>query len=324
MAHDHYTWGTVPPHHKTKKQWLKLHRRLKKGAQQVGTILLIFDKPRERPKHVEAVPPEECQGIRSRLGRHGPEPADHYDLYHLNRAGQLAVCKLYNRDDTEAITAFKEKEAECLLGYMVWDNSHEDDFITEVTTEGERQRRTWKSEVSVPDLTDHLAGDRYFGVKKGRLTMQVTPDLDRHSGTVSGEEHILKVLKVREVLSRRFPEYRFAPEINNKNGSVKFFGWLPKFIAMPWAEQRAEQVRQVLQAELPEYDFSKLEIFPSNSPQIFAPPAGGQDDGHRPRGGQEGQEIPHDPEGRQEAAAVLRDPLLRRLPELGVLLGRAI
>ena len=64
--------------------------------------------------------------------------------------------------------------------------------------------------------------------------------------------------------------YRFAPEINPKNGSVKFFGWLPDYTPTPHAERIGEQVRSTLQSQLPEYDFSRLEIFPC-SPQIFAP-----------------------------------------------------
>src|SRR5262249_20647334 len=60
MHCNHYTWKTVPSHHKTRKQWLKLHRRLKRGAKPCGTITYIFDKPRKRPKYVEAVPPDGC------------------------------------------------------------------------------------------------------------------------------------------------------------------------------------------------------------------------------------------------------------------------
>jgi hypothetical protein len=30
-----------------------------------------------------------------------------------------------------------------------------------------------KSEISTPTLTTHLAGGRYFGVKKGRMTMHL-------------------------------------------------------------------------------------------------------------------------------------------------------
>jgi hypothetical protein len=87
---------------------------------------------------------------------------------------------------------------------MVWDHCHEDDYITEAIRDGRRVRATWKSEISAPDLTEHLAGQRYFGVKKGKMTMQVTVDCDRHGGAVPGEEYVAKVLRVGEVLKSRF------------------------------------------------------------------------------------------------------------------------
>src|SRR5262249_35647280 len=124
---------------------------------------------------------------------------------------------------------------------------------------------------STPDLTAHLAGDRHFGVKKGRMTMQVAVDCDRHRGEVPGDLHTAKTLKVGEVLARRVPDLRFAPEGNPRNGSVKFFGWLPDYLPVAHAEGEAEEVRTALRQELPEYDFSGIEIYPSSSPQIFAP-----------------------------------------------------
>jgi hypothetical protein len=126
---NYYNWSQVPHNHKTGKQWLKLHRRVNKDAHPVGTITLIFDKPRAKPKYVEAVSPEECQQIRKRLEEHALEPSDNYDLYRLDRAGQLAVCNLYDHSNTEEITSFREAEAQELLEYMVWDKCHEDDFI---------------------------------------------------------------------------------------------------------------------------------------------------------------------------------------------------
>src|SRR5207248_8636306 len=120
-------------------------------------------------------------------------------LYRLDQTGQLVTCNLSNLDDTEPITSFTEKEATTLLEYMVWDHSHEDHYITEATVEGVRQRKTWKSEISTPTLTTHLAGERYFGVKKGRMTMQVTVDCDRHGGGVPGAYHTARPLKVGQV-----------------------------------------------------------------------------------------------------------------------------
>jgi hypothetical protein len=154
---------------------------------------------------------------------------------------------------------------------MVWDHSHEDHYITEVQVGGKRQRATWKSEISTPDLATHLAGERYFGVKKGRMTLQIAPELDRHSGEVPGEYHVVKAIKVGQVLTKRFSHLRFTPEINARNGSVRFFGWLPDYLPIAHAEGVAEEVRSVLQQELLEYDFSRMEIYPSSSPQIFAP-----------------------------------------------------
>jgi hypothetical protein len=103
------------------------------------------------------------------------------------------------------------------------------------------------------------------------MTMQVTVDCDRHGGEVPGDLHTAKTLKIGQVLSKRFPHLRFAPEINPRNGSVKFFGWLPDFLPIAQAEGMAEEVRSALQQELPEYDFSGIEIYRSSSPQIFAP-----------------------------------------------------
>jgi hypothetical protein len=269
--HHYYHWNQVPQNFRTKKQFLKRHRRLRRNASPLGKITLIFDKPRSKPKDDEAMPPEECQRLRKKLGVFGPDPSDHADLYRLERAGQLVTINLYDVQDTEEITAFTEPEATKLLEYMVWDGSHEDQYITEATVDGERRRTTWNSELSTPKLPSHLAGDRYFGVKKGRATMQVTVDCDRHSGKIPGEYHIVKTLLVGNILTERFPQYRWSPEINTKNGSTKFFGWLSESMPMHFAEQVGEQVRKVLQEELPQYEFDRLEIYPSNSPQVFAP-----------------------------------------------------
>src|SRR5262249_7250959 len=99
----------------------------------------------------------------------------------------------------------------------------------------------------------------------------IAPELDRHGGEVPGEYHVVMSIKVGQVLTRRFPHLRFAPEINPRNGSVKFFGWLRDYLPIAQAEGIAEEGRSALQQELTEYDFSRMEIFPSSSPQIFAP-----------------------------------------------------
>ena len=138
---EYHNWSHVPSHHRTQKQWLKKHRRLKKGAVAVGTITLIFDKPHARPKGVGPVSPEECDRIRKKLMLFGLDPSDLGDLQRLDQAGQLAVINLYDAADTEEITAFTENEAKKLLEYMIWDGAHEDQFITEASVNGQRERQ---------------------------------------------------------------------------------------------------------------------------------------------------------------------------------------
>jgi hypothetical protein len=166
------------------------------GVQARGrySITHIFDKPRRRPKYIEPLPPEECERLRQKCQLFGPDTTDQWTLYCLDQAGQLVINNLYDLGDTEPITAFTEKETTRLLEYMVWDHSHKEDYITEAQVDGKRQRATWKSEISTPTLKTHLAGERYFGVKKGRMTMQIATDLDRHGGEVPGEHHVIKAL----------------------------------------------------------------------------------------------------------------------------------
>ena len=135
----YYNWTQVPNHCRTEKQILKRHRRLKKNAPPVGTITLIFDKPRCRPKYIEPVPPDECEQLRRKFQLFGPDPSDQWAIYRLDRAGQLVTCNLYDLADTEPITAFTEKEATRLLEYMVWDHCHEDHYITEAQVDGQAQ-----------------------------------------------------------------------------------------------------------------------------------------------------------------------------------------
>ena len=48
---------------------------------------------------------------RRQLQLSGPDGADQWALYCLDRAGQLATCNLYDLADTEPDTAFTEREA---------------------------------------------------------------------------------------------------------------------------------------------------------------------------------------------------------------------
>ncbi|MBY0460007.1 MAG: hypothetical protein K2V38_22050, partial [Gemmataceae bacterium] len=192
-------------------------------------------------------------------------------LDELRRAGQAVEINLFDVTDSAPVGCLSEVEAQELLEAMLFDGSHDVDYITEANVDGERQRRTWKRFRSGPNLSQHLRGQRLFGPKRGQASRLTAIDLDRHSGTVFGEDHVALVMGTEEVLTRVYKELRFAPEINTRNASTKFFGWAQTWLTIDAALRLAEEIRATLQRELPQCDWGKVEIYPANAPQVFAP-----------------------------------------------------
>jgi hypothetical protein len=192
-------------------------------------------------------------------------------LNELRHAGQAIEINLFDVADTTPIRSFTEVEAQEMLEAMLFDGAHGTDYITEATVNGERQRRTWKRSRSGPNLFQHLRGERMCGPKRGDACRLTTIDLDRHSGAVSGKEHVALVMGAEEVLTRVYKDMRFAPEVNPANASTKFFGWARTWLPIEDAVRLAEEIRAVLARELPRYDWSRIEVYPANSPQVYAP-----------------------------------------------------
>ena len=266
QTHSYSSWQQVPEGVKTRKQWLKELRRPVPNAQKHGSILLLHQKAIGTKKGTSPFTSTEIQTLmdRVKLG----DQFTQYELSRLRSAGQVSEPCLFDKDQTEPITELTEEEARKLFWAFLFDGSHEDDYIVEVPETG---RRTWKKKYSAPSVSKHLCGQPTFGTKKGTKCRLVIPDLDRHNGTVKADEHVSLCLKVGTVLTEKFPELRFAPEINQKNGSVKFFGWLDALYDIEEVERVGEWVRKVLQEAIPEHDFSRVEIFPSSCPQVLAP-----------------------------------------------------
>ena len=267
----YYTWPAVPHHMATDRSLLKRMRRLKKGAIPCAKILLVFDYPRRQRRGSTTLPPAQCEELRGRLAVALPSSDDMQLLDELRRAGQAVEINLFDVANTSQIGSFTEVEAQEMLEAMLFDGSHDVDYITEATVDGERQRRTWKRCMSGPNLAQHLRGERKCGPKRGQTNRLSTIDLDRHSGAISGEHHVALVMDTEEVLTRAYKEMRFAPEVNPRNGSTKFFGWGRTWVPIEDAVRIAKGIRAHLARELPRYDWSRIEIYPDNSPQVFAP-----------------------------------------------------
>jgi hypothetical protein len=264
----YYAWPAVPDDLASEKTLLKSLRRLNKGAAASASLVLVFDHPR---RGRVTLPPADCDGLRQRLGVGPPSADDLRLLDELRAAGQALDLDLFRWADSTPISSLTEVEAQRLLSALLFDGSHEEDYITEAAVGGQRQRRTWKRFRSDPDLAKHLRGERQFGPKRGSASRLIAIDLDRHSGKVAGDYHLALVMATGEALARRYPEMRFAPEVNLRNGSTKYFGWAASWLPIQDAIDLAETIRRALAQELPGHDWARVEIYPSSSPQVFAP-----------------------------------------------------
>ncbi len=266
QSHAYASWQQVPECVKTRNQWLKELRRPVPRARKHGSILLLHEKPIGTKKGTTPFTITEIKALKDRVAL--GDSLTPYELCRLRSAGQISEPFLFDEDQTEPITELTEEEARKLFWSFLFDGSHDADYIVEVP---ERGRRTWKKKYSAPSVSKHLCGQPMFGTKKGEKARLLTVDLDRHKGTVKAEHHLSLCLKVGTVLTEKFPELRFAPEINPRNGSVKFFGWLDAWYNIEEAERVAEHIREILQEAIFDHDFSRVEIFPSSCPQVLAP-----------------------------------------------------
>ncbi len=255
----------------TERMLLKRLFRLKRAAKPQARVAFVFDHPRRARPGCTTLPPEQCAELRERLSQGPPDPDDLKLIAELQVAGQAVFSLLFDCSDAERITSLGEVEARKLLELMLFDGSHPEDYIIEATVDGERQRRTWRWGRSSPDLLTHLRGERMCGPKRGKVGWLITVDLDRHCGAVAADYHASLVINAGAALSLHHPRMRFAPEVNLKNASVKFFGWADGPLPLKDAVLLAEAVRATLARELPSHDWAKVEIYPSNSPQVYAP-----------------------------------------------------
>ena len=125
----------------------------------------------------------------------------------------------------------------------------------------------WRSST----LLNHLQGKH-----RGLVTTEdsgctdvpfLAADLDRHHGE-NAYRHIQRVIKVGRLCKALFPHLRWMVEVNLRNGSVKFFGFSRKGLAIGKAKEMASELHQaVVQITGNE----NTEVFPHNLNQILLP-----------------------------------------------------
>jgi len=123
-------------------------------------------------------------------------------------------------------------------------------------------------------VLEHLRG-RFRGVITGSSHVPfITTELDRHSGTIPAEIHILEVMATAKLLKAKFGtaagyRLRWCVEVNNRNGSVKFFGWANVPIPIETAKKSGQQIHDALAQQ--DLLGSGREVFPYNHSQVLLP-----------------------------------------------------
>jgi len=132
-----------------------------------------------------------------------------------------------------------------------------------------RERYAWWQ-----PFRDHLVGDCKGVVSDAETTFLpfVAVDIDRHSGAIRAEDHQRIVLDAGRYLRRFVPHVKWLAEINPKNGSTKFFGFLKNgnhFTKLE-AQRLAASIREELIKEKLCHN-NNVEVFPNNCHAVWLP-----------------------------------------------------
>ncbi len=116
---------------------------------------------------------------------------------------------------------------------------------------------------------EHLKGNHRGVVAVDAKSVPfVSVDLDRHHAGVVSRDHMIRVLRAGRLLRRQFAELRWSvAEVNDRNGSTKFFG----FAGSPIPLGEAVGFAKAIQNFLLESGLGDLEVFPFNCPHVGLP-----------------------------------------------------
>lgn len=183
------------------------------------------------------------------------------------RANRVTPTNLYSPDDVVPIDRPTQSQAWELISHLFRQgSSHE--FIGKYRSvkDGKWKSCTYGGQVQMDwDIRLHKQGELHLGVKAGIRTRVLGIDLDRHDGTVPGQEHKDKVLRVARHVVDNYPALKPMPEVNPKNGSTKLWMVLPESVTREEARELAAELRR----EYP--DLARVEIYPDNLAQAYLP-----------------------------------------------------
>jgi len=262
-----YYWnGHIPANLKTRHELLLQYRQPKRGAQVQGVKRFILDHKWRFGGSTETISDTTLKHYREEADRGSLSDAE---FHYLEVRGYAVESYLYDIADTVPLRPTETNGREFFYS-VCFDGSHKEQYINEANALREN-RRTFKSDISRPDILDHLRGINILGPVKNEAGHYrfFSVDLDRHHD-IDPKAFTAYVMAVYAFLVKNLPTFAIVAQVNPKNGSVVFFCFFPGrrthgqvHALVDWLDEKAKR-------EIPGY--KTPEIYPIHGPgKVYLP-----------------------------------------------------
>lgn len=262
-----YYWNDhVPANLKTKHELLLQYRQPKRDAQVQGVKRHIFDQKWRFGGSTEKVSENLLRQYRQEAERGSLSDAE---FRYLEVRGYAIESYLYDEADTAALRPTETNGRE-FFSSVCFDGSHKEQYINEANAVREN-RRTFKSDISRPDILDHLRGINILGPVKDETGFYrfFSFDLDRHAYS-DPKTFTAYVMAVYAFLVKNLPTFAIVAQVNPKNGSTVFFCYLPYRMSYGRIHELVNRLDEKAKREIPGY--KTPEIYPIYGPgKVYLP-----------------------------------------------------
>jgi hypothetical protein len=214
------------------------------------------------------------ESISDKLLQHYKQEADRGSLsdaefHYLEVRGYAIESNLYDEAETVPLRP-TETNGRNFFASVCFDGSHKEQYINEANALREN-RRTYKSDISRPDILDHLRGFNILGPvrdKNGHYRF-FSFDLDRHA-YIDPKAFVAYVMAVYTFLVKNLPTFAIVAQVNPKNGSVVFFCFFPSRRTYDQVHALVNTLDEKAKKEIPGY--KTPEIYPIHGPgKVYLP-----------------------------------------------------
>ena len=262
-----FYWNSrIPANWKTGHELLLDYLQPKKDAQVRAVKRSIMDHKWRHGGSPEIVSEQLLADYRQEAERGSLTEAE---FRFLQVRGYAVESKLFDVADTVPLAA-NETNGRAFFHHLVFDGSHPVEYINEANAV-RANRRTYKSHVSRPTITDHLRGFNILGPVKNLAGHYrfISIDLDRHTD-LDPEEFSAYVMAVYAFLVKNLPQCAIVTQVNPKNGSTVFFCYFPHRMTHGRVEELVHRLDEKAKKEVPGY--TTPEIYPIFGPgKVFLP-----------------------------------------------------